>query len=201
MENNDALELTVVREEPEPCHVKLDIEVPQKRVKRVFDDVVKAFRKSAAVPGFRKGKTPRQLLLKRYAKDIEEEAKTRLFREVSREAWEKEDLVPETTPRIENEEMITFSPDTVFTFAITFDIAPDFELPDYTSVTVSEESTDIGEDSVQEVIDGWLQQRASYETVDRPAEEGDVLKVSYKGRLLDAEDEPPETARFLLEAE
>ena len=193
--------LTVLRTDIEACHIKLDIEVPADQVNHRLDEAVALFRKSARVPGFRPGKTPRALLLKRFGDGIVEEAKKGLIQDAVKQACEMEKVEPETTPRLENEEAVTLLADAPFVFSVSFDTAPQFELPDYKGLPVTKQNTDIKDDAVQEVIDGWLQQRASYGKVDHPAEAGDLLKVTYKGTLQDDGPEPPETAAFFLEAE
>ena len=74
MDNQTESKLTVLRTEVEPCRIKLDVEVPADRVSRVLKEAVGLFRKSARIPGFRSGKTPPELLAKRYGKEIQEEA-------------------------------------------------------------------------------------------------------------------------------
>ncbi len=193
--------LNVIRKDLETCHIRLDIEVTSEDVKRNLNEMVNTFRKSARVPGFRTGKAPRNLLLRRFKKDIFDETKRKLIQESMREACDQEGLVPETSPRVENEDAVTLVEDAAFAYAVTFDVAPSFELPEYKGVKLSRKSTDVDDQSVQEVIDSWLQQRASYEKVDRPAVAGDLLKLTYHGRLLDAGADLPESAKFILDAE
>ena len=193
--------LTVSSKEVEPCHIKLDIEVPVERVNQALAETVALFRTSARIPGFRKGKAPRSLLRNRFRKQIEDEVQSTIVRQAVEEACEQEGLSPETTPRLEDEEALRITENVPFAFAVTFDLAPAFDLPKYQSIKVSRESVDIDDGSVQEVIDRWLQQRASYDKVARPAAAGDLLKVTYHGRLADADEPPAESAGFLLDAE
>ena len=194
--------MTVVREEPEPCRVKLNIEVAADEVKAVFSDMIETFRKHANLPGFRKGKSPRALVLRRFSKKIVEEAKADIIRQSVEAAIEKEGLEPETRPRIENEDQLELRDGDSFVFAVTFDVTPPFDLPDYRSIEVGTGPADVGESDIDTAIRDWLRGRASYDTVDRPAQAGDLLKVSYDGKLLDAGDgeELPETANVLLNA-
>lgn len=191
--------LNVVRTETEPCRLKLDIEVPTARVDEVFAETIRLFNRSARIPGFRPGKTPEKILRNRFRKEIADEVKQRLLRDCGKEALEQENVSPETNPRVENEEAVQAIEGETFVFAVAFDVAPEFELPEYKGIKVSRDISAVGDESVQEVISGWLQQRASYGRVERAAEEGDLLKVSYQGVLPDGEEEPPETVRFLLD--
>lgn len=199
--NSQSPPLMVSMTNLKPCHVKLDIEVPVGRVQSVFNEILAQFRGSAHVPGFRVGKVPKALLRNRFKKQIKAEVERRLLREAVEEACEAEELVPETTPRVENEETLALAEDAPFCFAVVFDTAPSFELPGYEGLSVDLAEGEVNDESVQEVINQWLQQRATYEQVERPAEKGDLLKVTYHAALTNEDVEPPETASVLLDAE
>lgn len=192
--------LTVVRTEPEPCRVKLDIEVPVERVREAYEETLKAFRQQARVPGFRPGKTPKALLLRHYGPQVDEECRRQLVREAVREAVEKESLTPETAPRIEDEESLVVSPDRAFVFSLSFDVPPHFELPEYKGLRLSRSPATVADREVDEMIAEWLQSRTSFEKVERAAQAGDLLKVSYTG-TLETPIELPETSRFYLSAQ
>jgi trigger factor len=191
--------LTVVRTDVEPCRVKLDIEVPVERVRKVYEDTVKTFNQHGRVAGFRPGKVPRPMLLRQYGKQIEQEARRELVNSGLREALEKEPVEPETRPRVENEDALSVSPDRSFVFSLSFDVPPKFNLPLYKGIHVSRRPSLVGDDQVKEAIDGWLQRRVSFAKVERPSQPGDLLKVSYEGRL-DGGAELPEASRFYLSA-
>ncbi len=192
---------TIVREEPTPCRVKLNIEVPPQKVEEVFTAVEKQFHTAARIPGFRPGKAPRTLLLRHYGERINEDVKDRLFRWALQEALKAEDLQPETMPRVENEENVRVQRDDAFVFAVSFDVAPSFELPEYKKIAVRQEAVAVAEEQVEQFIEGMLRNRTSYEKVERPAEPEDLLKVSYHGKLDGKSTELPESARYLLDAD
>ena len=106
MDNQTESKLTILRTEIEPCRIKLDVEVPADRVNRVLKEAVGLFRKSARIPGFRSGKTPPELLAKRYGKEIQEEARERLLEQATKEACEQLQIVPETNPRVDNHDAL-----------------------------------------------------------------------------------------------
>lgn len=192
---------TVVREEPAPCRVKLNIEVPHADVAQTLQELEREFRKVAKIPGFRPGKAPRQLLWRRHGDDIRGEAKDRLLQSGLRAALEQEDLQPETPPHIDNRDNLVVNPDDSFVFAAEFDVRPEFELPEYKGLGVSCDPVDVSDDRVEEAINQMLSSRTSYEKVERPAASDDLLKVSYKGTLAEPVEDLSESARYLLEAD
>ncbi len=56
-----------------PCRKLLRIEIDAKAVDEAFDAVLNEFRKEANLPGFRPGKAPRDMVAKRYEKEIADE--------------------------------------------------------------------------------------------------------------------------------
>lgn len=196
-------DLTVVVSELEPCRLKIDIEVPPERVRAAYEAVVKTFHGAAPIPGFRPGKSPRKLLERKFGPKIAEETVSRVVEASVSEAIESEGLRPETRPRVEDEQNLALPPpDQSLVFSITCDVGPTFTLPDYRNLTIQRRPTAVDDDAVENFVDNLLQQRATYEPVDRPAQEGDQLRVTYHAavRGVDASD-LPETARFLLDAE
>jgi trigger factor len=193
--------LNIQREDVAPCRVKLTVELPVERVEKVYNASLQTFNRQAPVKGFRPGKIPRKLLLRRFGEDIANHAKGELLQAGVQEAIEQEGFEPETRPVIENESALRLTVGETFVFAVSFDVSPQFELPEYKGIEVSRDASAVSEDSVAEWIDGWLQRQAQYGKVDRPAAEGDLLKASYKAPLPEGSEEPPATAKFYIDAE
>ena len=197
----DIKEINVVREEPAPCHIKLNVEVPQDAVAGMIKEVESEYRKSAQLPGFRKGKAPWKLLRSKYGSDIQDDAKTRLLRAALSEAIDRENLQPETSPHVENQDELRVDPEQEFVFAAEFDVTPEFELPDYKGIEVTRPANEVADDEVDTFIDQLMEQRTSYEKAEKAAEAGDLLKASYEGHLRDddaAEEELGDSAKYLL---
>ena len=199
--NDKDIAVNVVREEPAPCRLKLNIEIPLQAVKDTIALAEGEFRKHARIPGFRPGKSPRALLWRHYGPKIFDEAKDRLVRIGLRRALEQEKLTPETYPVVDNEETLKVNENDSFVFAAQFDVAPAFELPDYKTLKVEDGPAEVKDDQVEDAIKGMLENLTSYAKVERAAVQGDLLKASYHGRLTDESAPVPETSKYLLAAE
>jgi len=195
--DNSIAPLTVVRTDVEPCRVKLDIEVPVERVRDACKQTERAFNQHGRVAGFRPGKVPRALLLRQYGTRIDQECRQELIRSIVREVLEKEPRQPEAGLRVEDEDKLAVSPDRAFVFSVSFDVAPQVELPQYKGIRVSREVAAVQESQVDEVISSWLQRRTSFEKVDRASQAGDMLKANWEGALAEPV-ELPEGSRFYL---
>ena len=136
--------------------------------------------KVANIPGFRKGKAPHPIIRKKFAKELKGE----LSRKVSTDAYEallgRDDLKIYSVVKVDSGDFATDSPLTV---EVTVDIEPEFEIPKYEEFELSIHPTDVSKDDVEKEINTLLDQRASYEEVDRPVSEGDYVKCSYEGKI------------------
>ena len=75
-----------------PCKKLLRVEVDAKAVDEAFDAVTKDFQKQASLPGFRPGKAPRAMVLKKYEPDIKDEVKRKLIGDSYRKALDEKKI-------------------------------------------------------------------------------------------------------------
>ena len=136
--------------------------------------------KVANIPGFRKGKAPHPIIRKKFAKELKGE----LSRKVSTDAYEallgRDDLKIYSVVKVDSGD---FAADSPLTVEVTVDIEPEFDIPKYEEFELSINPTDVSKDDVEKEINALLDQRASYEEVDRPVYEGDYVKCSYEGKI------------------
>ncbi len=168
--------MNVTVENLAPCKKLMRVEVESKEVDAAFDAMLKEFQKHSALPGFRPGKAPRDMIAKRYEKDISDEVKKKLIPDSYRKAVEDQKLDVVGYPDIEE---IQFGRGQALQFAATVETAPDFQLPEYTGLPVKRETTTTTDADVERAIDLLRQQHVSFTTVDRPGTMGDIAVVNY----------------------
>ena len=193
----ESAKLNVLRETVEPCRVKLSVEVPVERSRQAYAAAAGEFRKHARIDGFRPGKTPPALVLRQFGDKIRSEALSRLLREAVDEVVKQEKLTPETRPAVEDQDKLTFKEDAPFNFKVAFDIAPEFTAPSYQGLALQRPASTVTDDSVAKTVESLLQRRTTYETVTRPAQQGDMLKADLSSRMADG-SEFSDDAKFLL---
>jgi trigger factor len=154
------------------------VEVDAKKVDETFDSVAKSFQREANLPGFRPGKAPREMVLRKYTKDIEEEAKRKLISEAYKQAVDEQKLDVLGYPDIEE---IQFNRGQPLQFAATIETAPEFELPEYKGIPVKREARTVTDEDIARALETLRQPQGKYETVDRPAQTGEVVVVNYTG--------------------
>ena len=124
------METTV--ETTEPHTVKLTIEVPEEEFDKDLDRTYRTIANQIKIPGFRKGKVPKQIIDTQIGKDaILEEFVTSSVPTYFRKAVAEEDLAPITDPDIDVQQL---EPGKPFVFSATVEVRPrlSFEESEYT---------------------------------------------------------------------
>ena len=161
-----------------PCKKLVRVELDAAAVDAVLADITKNFQKQAALPGFRPGKAPRDMVVKKYGAEIKDEAKRKLIGDHYRKAIEEQKLKVIGYPDIEE---IQFDHGQALIFAATIETAPDFELPDYKCLPAQVEMKTVTDADVDHALDLLRGHHAKFETVTRPLANGDIAVVNYNG--------------------
>jgi trigger factor len=161
-----------------PCKKLMRVEVEAEKVDATFEEVTKDFRKEANLPGFRPGKAPREMVLRKYENDIQQEVKRKLISESYRKAIDEQKLDVLGQPDIEE---IQFNRGQPLQFAATIETAPEFELPEYKGLPAQREVRSVTDQDVEKALTVLREQRLNFKTVDRPVQSGDIAVVNYTG--------------------
>jgi len=161
-----------------PCRKLLRVELDAKSVDEIFDAITKDYQKQASLPGFRPGKAPRDLVIKKYEADIQSDAKRKLIGDSYRKALEEKKISVISQPDIEE---IQFGRGQPLQFAATIETAPEFQLPEYKGLPVKREIKAVTEADVERALGLLAQQSTKFETAARPLQMGDVAVVNYTG--------------------
>ena len=150
--------------------VLLEIEVDPDQMEKSMDRAYKKLVQKVDVPGFRKGKTPRNMLERHIGRGrLLEEAIDIVIPEAYNKALEDEDIDAIDQPKLE---VISTEP---LSFKATVPIRPNVELGDYSSVRVAREPVEVDEKDVEASLQELRQRYAIQEPVDRPVQTGDVI--------------------------
>jgi trigger factor len=161
-----------------PCRKLVRVELDAKAVDEAFDVTTKDFQKQAALPGFRPGKAPRDLVLKKYEADIKNEVKRKLIGDSYRKVLDEKKIAVIGYPDIEE---IQFGRGQNLQFAATIETAPEFQLPEYKGLPVKRENKSVTDADVERALKMLAQQHTKFETVARELRLGDIAMVNYTG--------------------
>jgi trigger factor len=172
--------LTRVEELPEN-KVRLSVEVPSADVRHAVEHAASDLAASTNIPGFRKGKVPRQVLLARIGRE-------RVFAEAVeshiggwyRNAVASSRVLPVSAP--EYDYQLPGSEDEGFQFTATVSVQPKPEPADWTTLEVPYGEPEVPGELVDAELEGLRTSVAPLEPVEnRPARESDVLVVDLVG--------------------
>ena len=170
--------MNVTVESLAPCKKLMRVEIEAQKVDEAFESVMKDFRREASLPGFRPGKAPREMVLRKYEKEILDETKRKLISEAYRKAVEEQKLDVLGQPDIEE---IQFNRGQPLQLAATIETAPEFELPDYKGLLIQRELRSVTDADVERALNLLREQRVTFNKVERALQSGDIAVVNYTG--------------------
>ncbi|MEM8756859.1 MAG: trigger factor [Planctomycetota bacterium] len=157
-----------------PTGRTLTIEIPADVVDERINDAFGALRSEAALPGFRKGHAPRQLLEKRFGENVRDETKGQLVSSAYSEAVEEHGLKVVGNPIANQIEDLTLEPGKPVTLTIEVEIVPEFELPELTGIEVKRPTLEVTDEMVQQEVEKYCLAEGDLEERE-VAEPGDYL--------------------------
>jgi trigger factor len=168
-QQSTALKNTVTIEEAGPCKKKVFVQIPEESVKNATDEQYESLRKEALVPGFRKGRAPRQLLEKRFGKETTEQVKLKLLADASDSAIKDNKLDTLREPDIDFEK-IELPADGPLKFDFEIEVRPEFDLPQLEGIAVEKRKLEV----TDEQIDREIKQLQKWAGIWAPREGGKV---------------------------
>ena len=172
--------MNVTVENLAPCKKLVRVEIESKEVDAAFESMLKDFQRQASLPGFRPGKAPKDIIAKRYEKDIHDEVKKKLIPDAYRKAVDEQKLEVVGYPDIEE---IQFGKGQALQFAATIETAPEFQMPEYKGLPAKRETTAVTDADVERAVDLLRNRKVDYKIVDRPTATGDVAVVNFTGTI------------------
>ncbi len=160
----------------------MTVQVPAERLTEAVDARLKSLRGRVRINGFRPGKVPLKILRQQYGASVLQEAMTDLLQSSFQEAVMQEKLQPVGGPSIEPVNMKEGEP---LEYKATFEVYPEIEVADVSSLEVSRYEVDIEESDIDKMIENLRKQRQSWEAVERASQDGDQVIVDFKGFVGD----------------
>ena len=159
---------------------KLTIEVSAEEFDQAMDKAYRKNKSKMSVPGFRKGKVPRQMLEKMYGPAIfYEDAANIIIPDAYAKELENSDLDIVSRPEIDVTQIEKGKP---FIFTATVALKPEVELGQYTGIEVEKSVVEVTEEEVNAELEKVREQNSRTIPVeDRPVKDGDIAVIDYEG--------------------
>jgi trigger factor len=165
----------------EENRVQLDVSVSHDEVERAVDRALRQLAREARIPGFRPGKVPPAVVMRRYGRDVvvQEMLKSSLG-EWYESAVAEAGVRPIDDPELDLDDVPEEGADLVF--RATVRTRPTATLGAYTGLQAPKEEVEVPDGAVDAELDRLRQRAARLQVVERPAAAGDFVVISFEGR-------------------
>lgn len=163
--------------------VKLTVEVAAAELKPRLDAAYATIGKQVNVPGFRKGKVPTRIIDQRFGRGaVVQEAVNDALPEFYTQAMQDNELQPLGQPEVNLTEL-PMAEGQDFIFEAEVDIVPNFELPDFTGISVEVDPVAVKDEDVAERLDNLRARFGTLVGVEREAKDGDFTSIDLSATI------------------
>ncbi|MDR1287047.1 MAG: trigger factor [Treponema sp.] len=169
----------------EHSSVKLTLTVGKDDVGSHYDDLVKEYAKNIQMPGFRRGKVPREVLVRKFGDALKGEALERtiegaLTQVFDDESFAREDKpLPYSTPKVEEEPKFDTGAD--LAFSVVYDVLPKVTVGQYKGLEIEVPGAEVAKEDIDRELEAVRERNAI--VLDRDdgaaAERDNVVTVNY----------------------
>ena len=159
---------------------KLTIEVPAEDVEKALQAAYLKERKRISLPGFRKGKVPRQMIEKMYGPEVfYDDAANHMISEAYGKAYDECELEIVSQPRVEVTQLEKGKP---FIFTAEVAVKPEVTLGEYKGLKVDKVSVEVTDEEVDAEIEKERERNArTVEVTDRAVQDKDEVTLDFEG--------------------
>jgi trigger factor len=150
------------------------------RVEERLDELGRQIR----IPGFRPGKVPMRILRQRFGSRVLGEVLQSTVENTSTAAIREHNLRPALPPKLD---IVSFSEGADLEYNMSVELLPDIPEASFADLGIERLAVDIPEEDVDRAVERLAEQQRQSETVERPAEMGDIVVVDVEGRVDDRE--------------
>ena len=194
-EINLGRDVNIIQEEITDGEAVLKLEIDDERLEKHIEIASKRVSQQVNIPGFRKGKAPKSILINHLGRDyLVEESLRSLVPEAVDEAIEKQNLEAFAVPRVDIEDA-----DPTVRLRARVPLRPSVEVGDYRTLRFDDAAEPITDANVEEML-AQIQRAYGYtRTVERPSQSGDVVVFSGNANLGENKLFEVEDREFMLD--
>lgn len=176
----------------------LKISISKDEWEKALENAYEANKGRFNIQGFRKGKAPRRVIEQNYGDTVffDDAFDNVISSEYAKFLNENKDVVPAGHPHVS---MDSFTADKGVEATLTFDIMPEFSLPDLKTISVKKGEVKVTDEDVEKEIEHERQARARYVEEEKPAEMGDFATIDFVGYVDGEKFEGGESQDYRLE--
>jgi trigger factor len=195
--------VTVTKEikQLEHSELQLTLTIGKDDVRSEYDALIAKYGKTLQIPGFRKGKIPREVLIRKFGEAFKGETLGNVIEKAIASVFEDESFpkenrpLPYSTPQLKDEDL-KLDPDKDLTFAVTYDVLPQITIGPWKGIEIEVPDAEVSDEDLDRELEAIRERNAIVLDKDDGAEalKGDVVTVNY-AEISDAGEVVPDTER------
>lgn len=164
-----------------PTRVRISIDVDFKDLEPHVTVAYETLAKQVSIPGFRKGKVPRQLIDQRVGRGtVLNEAINSALPDFYTQAARENDVLVVGRPSVDIKEV---KDNELLKFEVEVDIRPEVKLPDFSSIELSVDDVVVTDKDVDEQIEALRTRFGTLTTIEKDAASGDFVTIDLVAKL------------------
>ncbi|MBO1058219.1 MAG: trigger factor [Dolichospermum sp. JUN01] len=190
--------MKVTQEKLPASQIGLEIEITSEITTQKYEQVLRNLTKTVNIPGFRKGKVPRQILIQRIGTTrVKATALEEIIQEGIEQAIKQEAITALGQPQLRSsfDDLInSYEPGKPLTFAVAVDVIPEIKLNQYTGLEAKAEEIKYDPTQVDTVIEAQREKLGTLVPVEgRATEIGDMAVIDFKGVIAKTQGDDPDS--------
>jgi len=169
----------------EKSSVKLSVTIGKDDVRSEYDKLLSEYTKNIQIPGFRKGKVPKEVLIRKFGDALKDEAAGKIIEKaigeiLEDEAFPKESRpLPYSTPKMQDDPKLDLESD--LSFSVVYDVLPAIKVEKWQGIEAEIADVSIEEEDIARELEAIRDRNAIVLDKDEgeAAANGDVVTVNY----------------------
>ncbi len=142
------LDIAVAISDVGPCKKHVKVTIPREEIDRQMDDSVDRLKRETPLPGFRPGRAPRALFLRRFRKELSDEVKSTLLQNSLKQIDEDYKLEPMSPPKLDLG-AIELPLEGALDFELDVEVRPQFAVPNFKGLKIGKPNVEITDEDVE----------------------------------------------------
>ena len=169
----------------EKSSVKLSVTIGKDDVRSEYDGLLAEYSKNIQIPGFRKGKVPKDVLVRKFGDALKDEALGKIIEKSVAEIFEDEAFpreyrpLPYSTPKVQDEPKLDLESD--LSFSVVYDVLPAVKVEKWQDIEVEISDVSITDEDLNRELDAVRDRNAIVldKNEGEAAAKDDVVTVNY----------------------
>jgi len=169
-------------ESPSAIERRMTVSVEENKIDEAVQQKLQRLSKTVKLKGFRAGKVPMKVVKQHYGLQAREEALNEVLQSSFYEAINQEKLRPAGMPSFDPKPS---NPGEGFEYTATFEIYPEVTLADISKMSIEKPTAEINDKDLEAMLETIQKQHATWEKVDRAAQQDDKVTIDFVGTIDD----------------